>query len=141
MLEKIKRLSFLTKLLYLLAVIVFSIWVLPKINTYYSNVNSYNKKIQELENISSKHGLSTNTKKFSETTFKQNAELLFSKVEIENLGENKYQVHIRMKKEDLKTFHNFIETISLRYYVEIQNALEFKTEDDIVNVKMELKIF
>ena len=141
MLETIKNSSLLTKLLYLSAFIIFILWVIPQISNYYTNVNNYEKNIQELESISSKHGLSIETQKFSETSFKQNSELLFSKVEVENLGEKMYKVSITMKKEDLKSFHTFLETISLRYYVEIINDLDFKTEDETIKVKMTLKAF
>jgi hypothetical protein len=141
MLEKIKSSSLMTKLLYIFAFILFAVWVLPKISSYYTNVNSYQQSIQELESISSKHGLSIKTQKFSESSFKQTIELLFSKVEIKNLDEELYAVHITMKKEDLKSFHTFIETLSLRYYVEIKDDIEFKTEAETVNVVMTLKTF
>lgn len=141
MLDKIKSASLMTKLLYAFALLLFIVWVIPNISTYYTNVNSYTKSIQELGNMSSKHGLSTKTQKFSETIFKQNSELLFSNVEIKSLNEKIYDIHITMKKEDLKSFHTFIESISLRYYVEIKNALEFTTEDETVNVKMRLEAF
>ena len=141
MLKTIKSLSLMTKLLYIVAFILFVVWVIPKISTYYSNVNIYEKNIQELQSISSKYGITSKAQKFSETIFKQDTELLFSKVKTKSLGDNTYEIHITMKKEDLKSFHTFIQTISLRYYVEIKNNLEFKTEDKIINVKMTLKAF
>jgi len=141
MLESIKNSSFLTKILYILAFILFVLWVIPTISSYYAKVNSYEKSVRELRTISSQHKLSTEIQKFSENSFQQSTKLLFSKVEIKNLGEKLYEVSITMKKEDLQSFHTFIETISLRYYVEIKNALEFKTEDETINVKMTLKAF
>jgi len=141
MLESIKNSSFLTKILYILAFILFVLWVIPTISSYYAKVNSYEKSVRELRTISSQHKLSTEIQKFSENSFQQSTKLLFSKVEIKNLGEKLYEVSITMKKEDLQSFHTFIETISLRYYVEIKNALEFKTEDETINVKLTLKTF
>lgn len=141
MLEKLKNLSMMTKLLYLAAFILFIAWVMPLMNVYYSSVNTYKKGVQEIKNISSKHGVSTSTQKFSENSFKQSSKSLFSKIDIKNLGDKLYEIHITMKKEDLKDFHTFIETISLRYYVEIKNDLEFETKDEIINVKMTVKAF
>jgi thiamine monophosphate kinase len=115
--------------------------VIPTINSYYTKLSNYENNIEELKNISSKHGLSIETQKFSESSFKQSSKLLFSKVDIKNLGGELYAVYITIKKEDLKSFHTFIETISLHYYVQIKGDLEFKTEDDIINVKMTLKAF
>ena len=141
MLKTIKNSSLMTKLLYITALILFVVWLIPKISAYYKNVNIYEKNIQELQSISSKHGITTKVQKFSETVFKQDTELLFSKVTIKNLGEKRYEAIITMKKEDLKSFHTFIETLALRYYVEIQNDLEFKKEDEIINVTMRLTAF
>ena len=141
MLKKLKNLSIMTKLLYLFAFILFIVWVIPMMNTYYSNVNTYEKNMKEIKMVSEKYGISTHAKKFSETSFIQDTELLFSKVSLKNLGNSLYKVIIRMKKEDLKSFHTFIETLSLRYYVEIKNKLEFKTEDEEVTVKFTLKAF
>jgi predicted PurR-regulated permease PerM len=141
MLETIKSASLMTKLLYLFTFLLFVVWLLPQISTYYTNVNNYQKNIQDLENISSKYGLSNKTQEFSESIFKQNTELLFSNVEIKSLSEKIYEIHITMKKEDLKSFHTFIKTISLRYYVEIKDALKFTTEEETVKVKMTVKAF
>ena len=141
MLETIKNSSLLTKLLYIFAFILFVISVIPKISAYYTSVNGYEKSLKELKSISSKYEISTKTKKFSEISFKQSSELLFSKVDIKNIGEQLYKVNITMRKEDLKSFHVFIETLALRYYVEIKNDLEFTTEAETINVKMTVKAF
>ena len=141
MLNKLKNLSIMTKLLYLFAFILFIVWIIPMMNTYYANVNAYEKNMKEIKMVSEKYGISTHAKKFSETSFTQDTELLFSKVSLKNMGDSLYEVNIRMKKEDLKSFHTFIETLSLRYYVEIKNKLEFKTEDEEVTVKFTLKAF
>lgn len=139
MLTKFKNLSLMTKLLYLFTLIVLAVWVIPQMTTYYSNVEKYKKNIQELENISTTHGLNLNTKKFSKELFKQDNQVLFSKVNVENIDDKTYIVNIAIKKENLKNFHTFIETISLKYYVKIEDALEFKTQDEVINVTMILK--
>ena len=141
MLQKFKDSSLITKLLYLVAFILFLVWVLPIIKSYYTNVNTYKTNMQEIKSLSSLHGLSTETQKFSESLFKKNTESLFSKVELNNLGENRYQVNITMKKEDLKSFHTFIETLSLQYYVEIKNDIKFTTQNEFINAQMTLKAF
>ena len=139
MLEKFKNTSLITKLLYLFAIILFVAWVLPKMSSYYSNVNKYQQSTQELENMSSKHNIANNTQDFSEVLFKKDTELLFSKVEVNAISDKNYIADITMKKEDLKKFHTFVETISLKYYVQVNNDLEFVAEDETVNVKMNLE--
>lgn len=140
MFTKLKNLSLMTKLLYLLAIIVFLLWVIPQMKAYYTNINKYEKNLQALENISSNYGLELHTKKFSKALFQQNSELLFEKVTVEDSSNNTYLVNIKLKKEDLKSFYTFIETISLRYYVEVAENLKFKIDDDFINTTMILKM-
>lgn len=141
MLEKFKNTSLITKLLFLFAFILFAIWVIPTMSAYYSKVNAYEKSLQELDARSSEYGISTQTQVFSENIFIKDSELLFSKVKISSRNNNTYDVNITLKKDDMDTFHTFIETISLKYYVEIQDDIKFKSKDEIVNVIMTLKAF
>ncbi|CAA6827479.1 MAG: Unknown protein, partial [uncultured Sulfurovum sp.] len=113
MLEKFKNTSLVTKLLYLLALILFVAWVIPQMSSYYSSVNSYEQHLQELRNTSSKHGINEKPRKFSEALFKKDTELLFSKVTTQPLEEKQYIINIQLKKEDLKKFHTFLDTLSL----------------------------
>ena len=141
MLNTIKSSSLFTKLLYITAFVLFIVWILPTISGYYTAVNNYKESVKELESFSTQHGVSAETQKFSESAFKYNTELLFSKVEIKNLGAKLYKVNIKMKKEDLKSFHAFIESIALRYYVEIKDAIQFTSQEENINVKMILEAF
>ncbi|CAA6804648.1 MAG: Unknown protein, partial [uncultured Sulfurovum sp.] len=86
-----------------------------------------------------KHGINEKPRKFSEALFKKDTELLFSKVTTQPLEEKQYIINIQMKKEDLKKFHTFLDTLSLKYYVQINDDLEFTTEDEIVNAKITLE--
>lgn len=139
MLTKFKNLSFMTKILYLFTIIVFAVWLVPQMKNYYDNVAKYQQSVQSLEDISTTHGLNLNTKKFSKELFKQDNEVLFSKVTVENIDPTTYIVNIDMKKESLQNFHTFIETLSLKYYVKIEDALEFETKDESISVTMILK--
>ena len=139
--EKLKNLSTITKIFYLFALILFIAWVIPSISSYYSNVSTYKKNIEELKNVSSKYGIETQAKKFSENDFLKDTQLLFSQVRLKSLGEKKHELTISMTQEDLKKFRTFIETISLRYYVKLNDNLEFTVKDKIITVKMQLTSF
>lgn len=138
MLEKIKNTSLITKILYVLALVLFLVWVIPSMVSYYSNVNKYESNMKEIRQLSSKHGLSSNAQVFSVDTFKERTETLFTRVSVEEKGNNKHNVTIRMKREDIKAFHTFIETLSLRYLVQIVGALEFEENEDILTAKFTL---
>jgi len=138
MVEKFKNTSIVTKILYILALILFFAWVIPSMVSYYSNVNKYEKSVNEIEKISSKYALTSEAKPFTVEAFKESAKVLFSKVDINPLSTNRYEVSIKMKREDIKSFHTFVETLSLRYLVQIDGALEFKANDEDIEAKMTL---
>ena len=139
MIEAIKNTSLLTKILYFLALILFIIWVIPTIFSYYTNVNSYEKSLNELKETSSKYELSTKAETFSEDSFKQYAQPLFKTVNITTHGEKLYTIDIAMKKEELKNFYTFIETLALRYHIKITDDIELKADDAIIHSKVTIK--
>ncbi len=139
MLSKFTSLSIITKLLYLLALLLFIVWVIPQMSNYYTNVNKYEQNKQKIDALSLKYGLSSEAQIFTEQAFKTNSELLFSKVDIIHLHDKTYVAHIQMKKDKLDTFHTFLESLSLKYYVQIKDTLEFTTEDEIITIKMTLE--
>jgi len=141
MLDKIKKISTITKIFYLFALILFIAWVVPSISSYSSNVKTYKKSNAEIESLSSKYNISTQEEKFEEASFVKDTKLLFSKVTIKPFEKNKYRVMIKMKPEHLKNFYNFIETISLRYPVKLKDDLKITVKDDIITVNMQLIAF
>ena len=139
MFKKIKQISLVTKILYLLAVVLFFVWTLPTILSYYSNHNKYEKKLNEINEISSKYGLSSKAQPFSVDAFTKSLKTIFLDVTVAPKEEGNYDVDIKIRKEDLKEFHTFIETLSLRYLVQIEDNLVFKAnDDDTINIKMRL---
>ena len=133
MLENFKNQSIVTKVLYLLAILLFILWVIPSMVSYYSDIEHYKGSKQEISKLSSKYGVDSQTQLFSKELFQKNTEKIFEKVIVQNLDEKRYSIEIEMKREDLKNFHNFIDTLSLRYYVQIEGELKFKAKDDTVH--------
>jgi len=138
MIEKFRNTSIITKILYILALILLFVWAVPAVIDYYSSVSKYEKSAKEIKSVSSKYALNTNAKPFSIEAFKESTKVLFSKVNINSADNNRYNVSIEMNREDIKSFHTFIETLSLRYLVQIEGALEFNANDDDIEVKMTL---
>lgn len=139
MLESLKKISLLTKFIYLLALVIFIAWVVPAIMNYQNKSNNYEKSMQEIKQASSKYAITTKNQKFTSALFTKETLQLFSKVTVKDLGQQRYTIHINMKKEDIKKFKSFIETLSLRYLVEIENAIDFQAKEDDVQVTMTVK--
>ena len=133
MLENLKNQSMVTKVLYLFALLLFILWVIPSMVSYYSDMEQYKGSQREIAKLSSKYAVDADTQRFSKELFQQNTETIFEKVTVKKLDENRYSIDIEMKREDLKNFHNFIDTLSLRYYVQLEGELKFKAKDDTVN--------
>ncbi len=134
MLESLKNQSIVTKTLYLLALLLFILWVIPSMVSYYSDMEQYKSSQQEIVKLASKYGVDSQTQPFSQEQFYKDTDKIFEKVTVKKLDEKRYSIEIKMKREDLNSFYNFINTLSLRYYVQIDGELKFKAKDDIVNV-------
>ncbi len=132
MLENLKNQSMVTKILYLLALLLFIAWVIPTMLSYYSNMERYQDSKQEISKLLSKYKIDRETQPFTKELFQQTTESIFDKVEVKRLDSNRYHIDIEMKREDLKNFHNFIDTLSLRYYVQIDGELKFEAKEDTV---------
>jgi len=138
--SKLKKIPLMTKILYIITLLIFILWVIPTVNAYFSNTSKYEESKQELQNISTKYGLSMNTQKFTKEAFNKQVEPLFTSVDVEQVNSKTHEIKIAMKQEDLETFHTLLETLALKYYVEIQNSLSFSTqEDDSIQAKFTLK--
>ena len=133
MLENFKNQSIVTKVLYLLALLLFIAWVIPSMVSYYSDMEHYKGSQQEVAKLSSQYGVEVETQIFTKERFQKNTESIFEKVTVEQIDAKRYKINIAMKREDLKNFHKFIDTLSLDYYVKIEGALMFKAKENVVN--------
>jgi len=140
--EKFKKLSTITKIFYLFALLLFLAWVVPSIMSYYSNVKTYQKSSKKIASLASQYELSTQGEKFSKASFLKYVQSRFSKATLRPLTQkNKYELTISLKPEELKKFYNFIETLSLRFRVKLKENLNFNVKNKIITAKMQLTAF
>jgi len=141
MLSGLKNLSLLSKIVFLLSLVLLFIWVIPNMVNYYKNVQKYELKVKALKEISLKSNIEGEAKTFNSQEFKHDVEERFSKVEIHSDKDKIYQVTIEMNKDKIDEFNDFLETLSLRYLVKVNGALEFSEQDKNLEVKMTLQSF
>jgi len=141
MLSGLKNLSLLSKIVFLLSLVLLFIWVIPNMVNYYKNVQKYELKVKELKKLSMKSDINGEAKIFNSQEFKHDLEERFSKVEIASDKDKIYQVTIEMSKDKIDEFNDFLETLSLRYLVKVNGALEFSEQDKNLEVKMTLQSF
>lgn len=135
----LKKISLLSKILFVLSLVVLFIWVIPKMVNYYENVHQYEIKVKELEKISAQHDVTEEAKPFNLELFKQETAILSSNVLVESPEEKVYNLTIYLDKDKISNFNNFLKTLSLRYLVKIDGALRFEEKEKVLEVKMTFK--
>jgi len=139
MLSGLKNMSLFSKAIFLLSLVLLFVWVIPNMVSYYKNVQKYEVKAKELKNMAMESNIDGEVKVFNLQEFQNDLEKLFLKVEISSNTEKIYDVTIEMDKEKVDDFNDYLETLSLRYLVKINGALEFSEQDKNLVVKMTLQ--
>jgi len=139
MLAGLKKLSLMSKIVFLLSLIVLFTWVIPKMINYYENVHHYDSKVKALQKIASKYGIAGEAQPFTMELFKKDTASFSSKVTVVSPTEKVYNLTIFIDKDKISDFNSFLETISLRYLVKIDGALQFEEKDKALEVKMTLR--
>ena len=131
----------LNKLIWLLSLLLLG-WTIPLVVTYYENLDSYNQKTEELQELRIKHNIKKDIEAFTIEGFKKDTEEIFSEVQIEKSLEldNEYSVVVQIDKKKIKKFNSFIETLALRYFVKIKdNELNFEEKEQHIEIKFILE--
>lgn len=136
MLKGLKKLSLMSKVLFLLSLVVLFIWVIPKMVNYYENVHKYEAKVKALHQISSQYGIAGEAQPFTIELFKKDTASLASKVMVESPEDKVYNLTMYIDKDKISNFNSFLETLSLRYLIKIDGALQFEEKDKALEVKM-----
>ena len=139
MIKKIKTISLMTKVWFVVALLILLLWVIPTMVSFYKKQKIYDTKIQELQVLDKREGVHSEAKAFHIGVFKKDVEKYFSAVKVASIANNAYEVEILMEKSQISTFNSFLKKISLDYAIAIEDNLLFKEIDDSMSVKMVLK--
>lgn len=132
----LKNLSLMSKVLFLFSLVVLFVWVIPSMINYYENVQKYELKVKELQQISSKYGIEEEAQPFTVEGFKKDTTSLSSTVDIVSPEAKVYNLTMQIDKDKIANFNSFLETLSLRYLVQIDGVLQFEEKDKVLEVKM-----
>ena len=136
MLSGLKKLSLMSKVLFVLSLVVLFLWVIPNMVNYYENVKKYELKVKELQQISTQYGVAGEAQPFSIELFKKDTASLSSNVVVESPEAKVHNLTMYIDKDKITNFNSFLETLSLRYLVKIDGALRFEEKDKVLEVKM-----
>jgi len=136
----IKSLSLMTKLLFVVSLLLLFLWVIPTMVSYYKNEKIYNQKIAELEKLDTRE-VHSEVKRFHAEVFKIDAETYFDKVSVTSIPNNKYKIDILFKKEAIPKFNAFLRDLSLNYRVSLDDKLVYKDVNKLLKVTMIVKPF
>ncbi|MCK4441102.1 MAG: hypothetical protein KAU90_03790 [Sulfurovaceae bacterium] len=135
-----KSLSPMTKILFVVSLLLLFLWVIPTMISYYKNEKIYNQKSSELEKLDTRE-VNSEVKRFHTEVFKIDAETYFDKVSVTSIPNNKYKIIINFIKDDLPKFHAFLRDLSLNYRVSIDDNLIYKDVNKSLQVTMIVKPF
>ncbi len=137
--NKIKNISLISKVWFLVALLILLLWVIPTMVSFYKKQKIYDKKVQELQVLDKREGVHFEAKKFHIAVFKKDAQRYFSSVEVNSIANNAYEVEMVMEKSQIQVFNAFLKKISLDYAIALEDNLLFKEVNDSMSVKMVLK--
>ena len=130
----------MTKLLFVVSLLLLFLWVIPTMVSYYKNEKIYNQKIAELEKLDTRE-VHSEVKRFHAEVFKIDAETYFDKVSVTSIPNNKYKIDILFKKEAIPKFNAFLRDLSLNYRVSLDDKLVYKDVNKLLKVTMIVKPF
>ena len=136
----IKTLSPITKIWFVISLLVLLIWVIPNMVSYYKNQKLYSQKTLQIEQLDKRESR-LDAKNFHSEVFRADAEQYFDKVEVVSAPENSYKVTILFSKEALPKFHLFLKDISLNYKVSIEDNIIYKEVNKSINADIVVKPF
>ena len=139
MLSGLKQLPLISKILFIISLLVLFIWVIPSMFNYFKNMQEQEKKVSELKKVSVKYGVAGKAKKFNKDSFIGEAKKEFSTVTVNNSGDKAYDIIFEVPKDKLDSFTTFLETLSLRYRVEVTSSLQFEEKDKLIEIKMSIR--
>jgi len=135
-----KSLSPMTKIIFVVSLLLLFLWVIPTMFSYYKNEKLYNQKIVELEKLDTRE-VNSEAKRFHAEVFKIDAENYFDKVSVTSIPNNKYKIDILFMKEAIPKFHVFLRDLSLNYRVVLDDKLVYKDVNKSLQVTMIVKPF
>ena len=136
----LKSLSPMSKISFVISLLLLFLWVIPTIVSYYKNEKLYNQKVIELKKLDTRE-ITSDTKIFHSEVFRIDAETYFDKVAVTSIPNNKYKIKITFAKEALPKFHAFLKDLSLNYKVSVDDNLVYEDINKSLQVTMKIKPF
>jgi hypothetical protein len=140
MLAGLKQLPLVSKIIFVISLVILFAWVIPSMVHYFKSVQAQEEQATELQANFSKYGIASgNTKKFNKESFIQDVLNRVGKASVEPLGDKSYTLKLEVDKDKISDFNTFLETLSLRYLVKITSPIIFKERDKHIEVTMTIE--
>jgi len=139
MLAGLKQLPLVSKILFILSLVILLAWVIPTMVNYLKNVKAQEEQISQLTKSSLKYAITVDAKNFNEESFTQDALKYVSKASVKSLDDKSYAIQLEVDKDKINDFNTFLETLSLRYLVKIISPITFKEQEKLIEIKMTIQ--
>lgn len=141
MINRLKTLSPLTKLLFVLSLLILLLWVIPTMVSFFKNQKLHAQRVTTLEKLDNRENNNLSTKPFHAEVFKVDAGEYFDKVEVVASSDNRYKITLQFQKENLSKFHTFLKNISLNYRVSLEESITYKEINKSMSVGFTVRPF
>ena len=141
MINRLKEISPMTKVWFVVSLLVLILWVIPNMVSFYKNQKLYGQKTAQLRELDHRENSNIDAKPFHSEVFKTDAEEIFDKVEVVSTVDDSYKVTILFPKESLAVFLNFLKSISLNYKVSVDDKILYEEIDKSMRVTIIVKPF
>jgi len=134
--KSIFRVSLIGKIFYILAVILFVVWVIPNYFNYSKNRDIYYKKLDSLEKLDTRE-IPSDAKNFHAELFKKDIKRYFDGVNdinitILSIPNNKYEIKVTFPAIYLSNFLEALYDIPLNYRVYLDDGLTYRQSNKII---------
>jgi len=130
----------INKILILLTLIIFGVWVIPSGIEYFENSKTLQNKELQLTNMATElREKSINAQPFDELSFTKEAKKLFGDTKVTKVNENVYKVVFELNKNQIDKLHSFLGTICFKYLVKIDGAIEYQENNGTLKVIVNFK--
>ena len=136
MLSGLKQLPLISKIIFIVSLLILFVWVIPTMVNYLKNVQTQEKQLSELHENSLKYGISKDAKSFNKESFLGDTLKDFSNVSVVAAENKSYNIRLEVEKDKMNNFHTFLKTLSLRYLVKVTSPITFQEKDKLIEVNM-----
>ncbi|MBD3795702.1 MAG: hypothetical protein IE881_07200 [Epsilonproteobacteria bacterium] len=130
----------INKIILILTLIIFGMFVVPSGMKYFENSKALENKELQLSNMATELKVKNiEAKEFDEIAFTKETKSLFTETKVSKIDKNVYKVVFLLNKNQIDKLHSYLETVAFKYLVKIDGAIEYQENNGTLKVIVNFK--